>query len=75
MKFLKLAAYAAALTVATTGLASAKDYVLKIQTHLSAESLNGKNAAKFAKNVEAMSGGRLKLEMFYSASVVKSSLK
>ncbi|MBT4083585.1 MAG: TRAP transporter substrate-binding protein [Alphaproteobacteria bacterium] len=73
MKFLKLAAYAAALTVATTGLASAKDYVLKIQTHLSAESLNGKNAAKFAKNVEAMSGGRLKLEMFYSASVVKST--
>jgi len=73
MKLLKYAACAAALTLATTGLASAKDIVLKVQTHLSAESLNGKNAAQFAKDVEAMSGGRLKLEMFYSGSVVKST--
>jgi TRAP-type C4-dicarboxylate transport system substrate-binding protein len=73
MKLLKVAACVAALSLATTGLASAKNYTLKVQTHLSAESLNGKNAAIFAKDVEAMSGGRLKLEMFYSASVVKST--
>ncbi len=73
MKFLKYAVCATAITMATVGLASAKDFTLKIQTHLSAESLNGKNAAKFAKNVERMSGGRLKLEMFYSGSVVKST--
>lgn len=73
MKILKYAACAAALMVASTGAASAKDIVLKVQTHLSAESLNGKNAAIFAKNVERMSGGRLKLEMFYSAAVVKST--
>ncbi len=73
MKLLKYAACAAAITLATIGLAQAKDFNLKIQTHLSAESLNGKNAAQFAKDVEEMSGGRLKLEMFYSASVVKST--
>lgn len=73
MKALKLAACAVALSLATVGLAKAQEFTLKIQTHLSAESLNGKNAAQLAKDVEAMSGGRLKFEMFYSGSVVKST--
>ena len=56
MKWMKYTACAVALSFATAGLAEAKDFVLKIQTHLSAESLNGKNAAQFAKDVETMSG-------------------
>ncbi|WP_135079418.1 TRAP transporter substrate-binding protein [Terasakiella sp. SH-1] len=73
MKLLKVAVCAAALSMATSAVALAKDYTLKIQTHLSAESPNGKNAAQFAKDVESMSSGRLKLEMYYSGSIVKGT--
>ena len=72
-KFLNLAVCAVALTMVTTAVAQAQDYTLRIQTHLSAESLNGKNAAQFAKDVESMSGGRLKIEMNYSGSIVKGT--
>lgn len=73
MKFHKLALCAIALTVVSSTAAFAKNFTLKVQTHLSAESINGKNAAQFAKDVEAMTDGRLKLEMFYSGSVVKGT--
>ena len=73
MKLLKYTAVAAALTMATVGMANAKDFTLKVQTHLSAESLNGKNIEVFIKDVEKMSAGRLKIEMFYSSAVVKST--
>ncbi|MGB1007654.1 MAG: hypothetical protein ACPGVX_10780, partial [Thalassobaculaceae bacterium] len=73
MKFLTLAVTLAAIALSWSGLAQAQEHTLRIQTHFSAESLNGRNAAQFAKDVEEMAGGRLKVEMFYSASVVKST--
>lgn len=76
MSIIRNAAAAAAFGVAFAGAAvtvNAADYTLRIQTHLSAESLNGKNAQQFADDVERMSGGRIDIEMFYSSSVVKST--
>ena len=73
MKLIKYAACVAALTVGTAGAVAAQDFTLRVQTHFSAESLNGQNAAQFADDVDVMSGGRLKIEMFYSSSIVKST--
>ncbi|WP_425405421.1 TRAP transporter substrate-binding protein [Hwanghaeella sp.] len=76
MSIIRNAATAAVLGMAFVGAsvtANAADYTLRIQTHLSAESLNGKNAQQFADDVERMSGGRIDIEMFYSSSVVKST--
>lgn len=76
MSMIRNAASAAVLGVAFAGAsisANAADHTLRIQTHLSAESLNGKNAQQFADDVERMSGGRIDIEMFYSGSVVKST--
>jgi len=47
--------------------------VLRIQSHQSAESTQGKLIQEFVKNVALMSGGEIELEMFYSAAVVKSA--
>jgi TRAP-type mannitol/chloroaromatic compound transport system substrate-binding protein len=47
--------------------------VLRIQSHQSAESTQGKLIQEFVKNVGLMSGGEIELEMFYSAAVVKSA--
>ena len=66
----------AAVSILALGAASgaqAQEHTLRIQTHFSAESLNGQNAAQFVNDVETMSGGRIKIEMFYSSSVVKST--
>ncbi|MBX2883556.1 MAG: TRAP transporter substrate-binding protein [Granulosicoccus sp.] len=52
--------------------AFAETTTLRIQTHFSPETHNGKAAAKWAEDVTAMSGGDIQLEMFYSSSVVKS---
>lgn len=68
-------------TIAAAGLAAilgttsafAADHTLRIQTHFSAESLKGKNAQAFADDVERMSGGRVEVEMFFSASLVKAT--
>ena len=68
----RTAALAAALALAAPA-AQAQQHTLRVQTHYSAESINGRNAAQYARDVEAMSGGRLKFEMFYSSSVVKSA--
>lgn len=76
MQMIRNAAAAAVFGLAVAGpgtTAWAADYTLRIQTHLSAESLNGKNAQQFADDVERMSGGRIDIEMFYSGSVVKST--
>ncbi|MEP6266609.1 MAG: C4-dicarboxylate ABC transporter substrate-binding protein, partial [Paracoccaceae bacterium] len=53
--------------------AYAADYELSIQTHFSAESLKGKNVQSMMDDVERMSGGRVEVEMFYSASLVKAT--
>ncbi len=76
MSIFRSTATAAVFGIAFAGAATtawAADYTLRIQTHLSAESLNGKNAQQFADDVERMSGGRIDIEMFYSSSVVKST--
>ena len=63
----------AALAVAAVALAvapaQAQETVLRVQTHYPSETINGKNAAIFAEDVERMSGGRLKFEMFYSSAI------
>ncbi|MCF8483746.1 MAG: TRAP transporter substrate-binding protein [Rhodobacteraceae bacterium] len=45
---------------------------LRIQTHYGPETISGKNAAQFADDVQTMSNGEIKIEMFYSSSVVAS---
>ncbi len=67
----KTLAAVAMVSVALFGSANAK--TLKIETHFTASSPNGEVAAQFAKNVEKFSGGSLKVEMFYSASVTGKS--
>jgi TRAP-type mannitol/chloroaromatic compound transport system substrate-binding protein len=72
-KFILSAATALVITT-TTGTALAQDevYTLRIQTHYAPENVSGKLAGQFVDDVQVMSNGRLKIEMFYSSSVVKS---
>jgi TRAP-type C4-dicarboxylate transport system substrate-binding protein len=66
----------AGAAVAALGLGGAvaqePEFTLRVQTHLSPESLSGKHAAEFFNDIETMSGGRIKIEPFYSSAVVKS---
>lgn len=65
---------AGALAALLCGTAAhAADYELRFQTHFSAESLKGKNVQSLVDDIERMSGGRVDIEMFYSASVVKAT--
>ncbi len=59
----------AALTVSG---ASAQEFTLRIQTHLSPESVSGQQAATFFDDIETMSDGRIVVEPFFSSAVVKS---
>jgi len=43
---------------------------LRIQTHYAPETVSGKLAGQFVDDVQTMSGGDIKIEMFYSSSVV-----
>jgi len=45
---------------------------LRIQTHYAPETPSGKLAAQYVDDVQTMSNGEIKIEMFYSSSVVKS---
>jgi len=67
-------AAATSLTMAAGVATAAEDEVhtLRIQTHYAPETVSGKLAAQFVDDVQTMSNGRLKIEMFYSSSVVKS---
>jgi len=67
----KLSIVAAIALVMTSATAMA-EIKLRIQTYFSPETHNGKAAAKWAKDVQMMSGGELSIEMFYSSSIVKS---
>ena len=60
-----------AIAALAAGAASAQT-TLRIQTHYGPESISGKNAAQFADDVMTMSNGEIKIEMFYSSSVVAS---
>ncbi|MGB3554864.1 MAG: TRAP transporter substrate-binding protein [Jannaschia sp.] len=64
---------AATLTAAlAAGTAQAQTTTLRIQNHQSPESTSGRVIADFVEDVTAMSDGEIAIEMFYSASVVKS---
>jgi TRAP-type mannitol/chloroaromatic compound transport system substrate-binding protein len=45
---------------------------LRFQTHYAPETVSGKLAAEYVDNVQTMSNGEIKIEIFYSSSVVKS---
>ena len=72
MKTLMKAAAAAALLSATAMTASAETTKLRIQTHYAPETVSGKLLTEYVENIQAMSGGEIEVEMFYSSSVVKS---
>jgi TRAP-type mannitol/chloroaromatic compound transport system substrate-binding protein len=65
-------ALAAALLASAGGVSAQQTHTLRVQTHYAPASPSGKLAAQFVDDVHTMSGGRLKIEMFYSSSVVKS---
>ncbi len=73
MKILRIAAAAmsaAALLASSSAMAETTN--LRIQTHYAPETVSGKLAAQYIKDIETMSNGEIKVEMFYSSSVVKS---
>lgn len=73
MKILKKALTALAVTGLLAGSAvAAETTLLRIQTHYAPETVSGKLAAQYIEDIQTMSGGTLKVEMFYSSSVVKS---
>jgi TRAP-type mannitol/chloroaromatic compound transport system substrate-binding protein len=63
---------AAVLAAGVSLAASAETHTLRIQTHYAPETVSGKLATQFVDDVQTMSNGELKIEMFYSSSVVKS---
>ncbi len=73
-KYLKPALATTAIAMAcAAGTANAADTKLRIQTHFSQETLSGELAGEFIEDITAMSNGEIKVEMFYSGSVVKST--
>ena len=60
------------LSAALAGTAVAQETTLRIQTHYAPETVSGKLAAQYVEDIQAMSNGEIKVEMFYSSSVVKS---
>jgi TRAP-type mannitol/chloroaromatic compound transport system substrate-binding protein len=70
MKLTSLLASVAATAV--LALPAMAETTLRIQTHYGPETISGKNAAQFADDVQVMSNGEIKIEMFYSSSVVAS---
>lgn len=76
MKATKLITAAVGALAISAGAAFAASHAvtkLRIQTHFSPETLSGQMAAEFVKDITAMSGGGIEIEMFYSSSVVKSA--
>ncbi len=61
------------LVAGLASAAAAQTTSLRIQNHQSPESTSGRAIADFVENVTTMSGGDIAIEMFYSASVVKSA--
>ncbi len=71
MKIVKLLVGTAVAAVLTTS-AFAQEINLRVQTHYTPESVSGKLAQQFIDDVHAMSNNRVKIEMFWSSSVVGS---
>ena len=64
---------AVAVAVLSTTALTAAETSLRIQTHFGPETVSGKLAAEYIEDIQIMSGGEIKVEMFYSSSVVKSA--
>ena len=56
--------------LALTAAPALSEVTLRIQTHYAPETVSGKLAGQFVDDVQTMSGGEIKIEMFYSSSVV-----
>lgn len=72
MKVMKMAAAAAGALALMSGTAFSAETTLRIQTHYAPETVSGKLAAQYMEDIQTMSNGEIKVEMFYSSSVVKS---
>ncbi len=72
MRLAKTSLAALAVTALMSGTAFAQTTNLRIQTHYAPETPSGKLAAQFVDDLQVMSNGEIKVEMFYSSSVVKS---
>ena len=62
----------AAAAISLLAVSANAQETLRIQTHYAPETASGKLAGQFVDDVQTMSNGGLKIEMFYSSSVVKS---
>ena len=71
-KILLLAGAAVFTGAFSLSAAVAETTSLRIQTHYAPETVSGKLAAQYVDDVQTMSNGEIKIEMFYSSSVVKS---
>ncbi len=65
-------AAASAMAIGAAATAYAAETTLRIQTHYAPETVSGKLAAQYIEDIQEMSNGEIKVEMFYSSSVVKS---
>ena len=71
-KTLKAGAAAMAVSLCVAGAATAAETNLRIQTHYAPETPSGKLIGEYIENIQKMSNGEIKVEMFYASSVVKS---
>jgi len=67
------AAVAGATLALTAGLVSAQTTSLRIHTHFQPNNVSGEMAGVFKRDVEAMSGGDIAIELFYGDAIVKSA--
>ncbi len=75
MNFKSVVAGSAAAIALVAGSAFADGHAttkLRIQTHYAPETVSGKLAQGYIDDIQAMSGGGIEVEMFWSSSVVKS---
>ena len=70
--FVCLAALSSMLIWTMPTAANDDEYRLRIQTHHGPKTESGQLVAQFIDDIKVMSGGRLKIQMFYSSSVVKT---
>ena len=67
-----ITAFATAMAVGMSSVFAAESMTLRIQTHYAPETPSGKLAKEFFDDVQTMSNGSIKIEPFFSSSVVKS---
>ncbi len=73
LRKLTVSAAAVALSASVSVAAMAQETALRIQTHFAPETPSGQLAKEYVEDIQAMSNGEIKIEMFYASSVVKSA--